>query len=906
MTHFLILMALNFPQYGKSQAMEHGSTPRMKYEFQRLRDPNTNTIPQNIRFKEIAFVNTMQPHGTTNEIALNGTNWYHRGPFYIGGRTRALGIDKYNENRIVAGSVSGGMWLSADKGKTWKPTQLAHEFKSITCLVQDKREGRGQFWYAGTGEAYGQSAGAPGAYYFGDGLLISSDSGKSWQQISATSAAVPTAFTSNWQLVWNLALDQSGNMDSTILYAATYGNLLRSNNGGTSWTNVINSGSYFSDVVVSKTGKVYAALSSDGSKNKTGFFRSTDGFNFKNITPPQVLNKAYKRTVITIDPSDENTVYFLMNTTGWGKVTANSRGELEYNAFFKLVISKNSQELDTFIYTDLSNNLPSGKMFDRWLTQGSYDMLVRVHPSNSNIVYIGGTNIYRSTTAFTDSVNTKMIGGYKKGGSFPHVGVWPNQHPDQHGLEFFESNPNQFISSNDGGLFYCGDNLADSVIWTSLNNGYLTTQFYTVAIDPETHLSPVIVAGAQDNNQIITNKLASDGVWEEAYFGDGSYCAVEPGGKSYYFSKQLGKTIKAEVDENMKRTKYRRIDPIGAFDYGFINPFILDPNDKNTMYMLGGRSVWRNNRLNEIVLDNSNDSILFGWTRSKDSLLASTLSFTAIAATQKSPAHRVYLGTNAKYLYKMENADSGEFTFTRLTSPSVNGDANASCIAVNPNDGNDIMVSYSNYGVYSIFHSLDGGQTWNKVAGNLEENSVGSGNGPSVRWVNILPVADGMIYFAATSAGLFATDTLQGLQTVWIQQSPGDIGNMVCDMIVSRPLDGSVVLATHGNGIYSSRLFSKESLLKIRSNLRNENAKLSVFPNPVNNILTIVAKGYEIEDFKIYDVQGQLVKLGNKEKPITSENTIDVSDLKDGIYYITIKGNSNKGVIWEKFVKKHE
>jgi hypothetical protein len=59
-----------------------------------------------------------------------------------------------------------------------------------------------------------------------------------------------------------------------------------------------------------------------------------------------------------------------------------------------------------------------------------------------NIVFIGGTNIYRSTSAFKDSLNTTMIGGYKKGGAFPHVGVWPNQHPDQHGLEFFRSNPN--------------------------------------------------------------------------------------------------------------------------------------------------------------------------------------------------------------------------------------------------------------------------------------------------------------------------------------------------------------------------------------------------------------------------------------------------------------------------------
>lgn len=901
--HLLLFAGAHFPQNGLTQVLEHGSTPRMNWEFQRLRDPNTNAIPQNIRFKEIAFVNTMEPKISNNEIAINGTNWFHRGPYFIGGRTRALGIDKFNENRIIAGSVSGGMWLSADRGKTWKPTQLPHEFRSITCVEQDNRVGKGQFWYAGTGEAYGQSAGAPGAYYFGDGLLVSSDSGKSWKQINSTSMATPNAFTSNWQLTWNLALDPTAESDSTVLYAATYGSVFRTNNAGSTWVNVINAGSYFTDVVVSNTGKVYAAMSSDGSKNKTGFWRSTDGLNFVNITPPQINNKAFKRTVINMDPSDENTLYFLMNTTGWGKVTANSRGELEYNALFKLKIEKNSQGLDTFIYSDLSQNLPSGKMFDRWLTQGSYDMLVRVHPNNSDIVYIGGTNIYRSTSAFTDSLNTTMIGGYKKGGTFPHVGVWPNQHPDQHGLEFFKSNPNEFISSNDGGLFYSKDNLADSVIWESLNNGYLTTQFYTVAIDPTTHLSPVIIAGAQDNNQIITNKLESDGIWQEAYFGDGSYCAIESGGKNFYFSKQLGKTIRAEVDVNMKRTKYRRIDPIGAFDYGFINPFILDPNKNNVMYMLGGRSVWRNNKLSEIELDNSNDSISFGWVRTKDSLVAASLSFTAIAATLNEPKNRVYLGTNSKYLYKIENADSGDFNFTRLTSPTVNGDANASCISVNPNNGNDIMVSYSNYGVYSIFHSMDGGQSWTKVAGNLEENSLGTGNGPSVRWLNMLPVADGMIYFAATSAGLFATDSLQGLQTVWIQQAGGEIGNIVCDMIVSRPTDGSIVLATHGNGIYSSRLFSKESLLKIRTHRNASVDVFSVYPNPTDGILNIVSKVSKFDGFRIYNSHGHLVKEKYGSSHEFKGNAIDVSDLPEGIYYLTVMNSSNQVISWIKFSK---
>ena len=58
-------------------------------------------------------------------------------------------------------------------------------------------------------------------------------------------------------------------------------------------------------------------------------------------------------------------------------------------------------------------------------------MMIRVHPDNSDIVFIGGTNLYRSTDAFRTKENIEWIGGYNpEGGS----GIYPNHHPDQHGI----------------------------------------------------------------------------------------------------------------------------------------------------------------------------------------------------------------------------------------------------------------------------------------------------------------------------------------------------------------------------------------------------------------------------------------------------------------------------------------
>ena len=98
--------------------------------------------------------------------------------------------------------------------------------------------------------------------------------------------------------------------------------------------------------------------------------------------------------------------------------------------------------------------------------------------------------------------------------------------------------------------------------------------------------------------------------------------------------------------------------------------------------------------------------------------------------TSTNPPNIVYLGTRNKYIYRIDNANVGD--------PSLNhhlptgSTAYCSDIAINPLDADEIMVIYSNYSVYSVFHSTDGGASFEKVAGNLEQNPSGSGNGPRV------------------------------------------------------------------------------------------------------------------------------------------------------------------------------
>jgi hypothetical protein len=167
------------------------------------------------------------------------------------------------------------------------------------------------------------------------------------------------------------------------------------------------------------------------------------------------------------------------------------------------------------------------------------------------------------------------------------------------------------------------------------------------------------------------------------------------------------------------------------------------------------------------------------------------------------------------------------------------------------------MAVFSNYSIISLWHSSNGGDSWQNISGNLEQNPDGSGNGPSVRWAEILPTDLGTIYLVGTSTGLYSSVKLNGTSTVWAQEGPTTIGNVVVDMIDSRTTDDLVVVATHGNGMYSSNV-----LVSIKENPENIVSDFQLrqnYPNPFNPNTTIEYKIAESAPvtLKIYNIQGK-------------------------------------------------
>ena len=859
---------------------------RQEWEVKRIADPTTGEIPDGIRKKELAYAQTL-PSASADQRGQY--EWTSMGPYNQGGRTRAVAADVLDENIMIAGSISGGIWRTTNGGTTWGKVTSPNQNVGASCIAQDTRTGKESTWYVGTGERY-NSANGGGALFLGTGVWKSIDNGETWDTLTATASGTPQIYN-DFDKIWSIVVAKEDTSD--IVYIATPSRIHKSWDGGDTWTEVLLSsgaGGYaYSNLMITPNGVLYATFSSDGSG---GIWRSEDGDNWTNVKSSSWVG-GNTRVVSGYDPSNENVVYFLGHTPGYGKETFNFRGDSEWNSFWKYTYISGDGSGINGIWEDRSSNLPIGPYaFDDFAAQGGYDLLVTVKPDDPNTIIIGGTNLYRSTDAFATPNNTRHIGGYVEDTELPDFKTYPNQHPDQHVAFFSASNSNVMYSGNDGGLFRTDDIMADTVDWTSLNNGYVTTQFYTNAIDHGTEGSNIIIGGLQDNGTFHTTAADPMADWVMSLSYDGAYCAIEDGAGTYYMSIQSGRILKMELGADGLPTATRRIDPIGGGNYDFINPFMLEPLNNEVLYVSGGSKLWRNDSLEYIALNGDWDSISQGWMQ-----LSGTTSgdITAYGPTY-SGNQTLFIGTSSGRIYKLDSATTGDPSFNQIGSLG----GYVSSISVDPRDDEKIMVVLSNYNVHSVHYTENGGTDWWRISGNMEGRDYPVGlpqlyaNGPypSCRWGKIIPIGENRsVYLLATSVGLYATNTLalgfdiDSDTTVWVRQGASTIGNAVCNMIDYRESDGFTAIATHGDGMFTGYITNSWGVTEIKEEEKSNS--FSIYPNPANKSITIEGRVSSITS--IYTLNGQLITT-------SSENIIDISKLAPG-QYLLISGNEIEKLI---------
>ncbi len=915
-----MLASLVLSLTGLAQSMEPNEewsahfegNPFQKERFlqQRYADPRTGKIPVNIEERTLAFANSKKAASqrlNSNGIDVNNVNWKHRGPFDLGGRMRAMVIDSRDPQVMVVGSVSGGLWRSENGGDTWKKISTIAENPSVTSIIQDPRSGFEDIWYYSGGEIFGNTASViqtfdfDDGFYSGRGVYKSEDGGRTWSALPATIIGNTPRLDNIFDRTWRIVIHpQTGD-----LYVAASGAILKSSDDGASWSVVLGSESILTttdtDVYITEDGVCYATIGNRYNAlpgNLTGIYRSGDNGNtWTEISAPSLFDKNdVQRMVIGSGKGTNPSVYF---------IAAGKSQHYFFRYNYTSGIGDQSGSLNNGgAWTNLSANLPTNPSpIGTFNPQGGYNLCVEVHPNDSNVVFIGGSNLWRSTSGFNDAMNTTKIGGFTIDNRFE---IYKNHHPDIHALIFDPNDANRMFSLSDGGIHVTENNLNNDpdetpVNWQSINYNLISSQSFGVSLHPVPG-RPEIVAGFMDNHFRVSLDTAFEHKWVQASVNEGGYGEIAnlPGRTVMYTSVIFSNIIRTELDANDDISSSVTVlnrGQLGDPNAQFVNPLRLDPNDNDMVYTIYGNEFWYLPNASSIPVGNQDVLWLsqpgVEWEKVLGDFTVPAFSNFDVCVT---PANKVVLGTRDGSIYVCEDCNSPGARFNKvadardLFTPAAGAEsAWINCVKVDPANGDRWFITYSNFGVPSLFMTEDAGATWTNISGNLEENEDGSGAGPIVYWFENLKIENDEVFFAGTSTGLYATNELNGTSTVWVQQAADQIGNVPVRMVRARS-DGMVAVATHGNGVFSAEFIPDV----VSGNTSYKDFDQYLYPNPTSGQLFI--NNDELQDYEYTLFTSNGVKLHSQKLAKQAVITIDLSDLNFGLYYLELKSQHSRKI----------
>lgn len=856
----------------ENQENAHELAPRGIEELtQTFIDPATGAMPPNIRSRELEFARTLpkRDRGLSKRNKVSLYNWASAGPNNHGGRTRGLVVDRNDPQTIIAGGAGSGVWKSIDGGATWKLKTAPDNSFSVTTMAQDPRAGQTHTWYYAGGEFRGNLTTSDRgllAPYMGAGIFKSIDNGETWQLLPSTKDSNPTLFNSVFDYVHRLVISP---LTGTVFVATNGSGIYRSVNGGASFPLVLGGFAQhaWSDVAVGTNGVVLATLSQQtlGAPQQTnppGVYKSeNDGLTWTRITPA-TFPATHLRSLIAMAPSNPNRVYVLTFT---GQTFSDGREDMR---FHKLDLASGATE-------DRTANLPRYTSDLLFQTSGvfswfNYCMVLAVKPDDENFVLLGGTTLFRSRNGFAAPPSGPRFETHIGGYGDPRIsGTYANHWVDQQYLTFHPAQPNEMWTANDGGVFVTRDVTATPVVWENKNRGYISSQLYAVAISARAG-DEQILSGAQDDGVLYTPAAkttpgAPTPDVQSIIGGDGSYAYL--GERFAYSSINSGDVFRHNYT-SPNRTGVGSFRFIGVPPQNstqgrrFIHYYAIDPSDERVMLFPVGNVIYRN-----LNIEAANPT--GAWTALMQIAAPSNYLVTAMAMSQQNPAHVLYFGAsnvnNVPRIYRWANAHTTTSGLQEISVRNQAANTYVHSIAVNPLNANEILVVFSNYNIIGLYHSLDGGQTYNAVEGNLTGTSANPG--PSLRAASIVPVTNvgeaRTIYFIATSVGLFSTTTLNGANTMWEQEAADVIGHAITEHIAARVSDGRVAVATLGRGILVGD-FSESTRVEEQRPASHPDTftLLQNYPNPFNSNTVIryqlpVSRRVKLT---IYNIAGQSVR----------------------------------------------
>ncbi len=811
-------------------------------------------------------------------------DWEFMGPNNVGGRTRAILVDKDNPKRMIIGGVSGGIFTSDNGGLRWNDHPQNTEFAtlSVSAIAQSPN---GDI-YVGTGEnfdgrTYGEGK-LGNSVLPGNGVYKSTDRGVTFQVLESTVPEISgnNIYNTDWAAIQDIEVSPT---NPNLIYVATSRGLQISQDGGATWSKAggISASVVAYDIAVATDGTVHAVASSR-------YYKSTDGLNFSDDSTGAGIGQfevSSGNKVLSMSPTDNNYLYIVTVTNG--------------GCLRKVWQSKNGGDTWIIIGEGSASFFDPMSQAGGGSCQGWYDLCVTVDPANKERIILGGIRLW--------SWSARDDWNQLDGGAPPY-----DVHADQHTIVFSPHNPNVMYIGNDGGVYRSLDAQNVFPTFAAINKNYNVTQFYGMAAGKDGR----VVGGSQDNSTVFVT-LNGSSAFEGQFItgGDGGFCDISKINPLAIFAESqngaimrtgsatppLSTFFDTQID-CAPTTPEGNCNPDGQMDGNplFITPFILwedvigniiDPTQQKGIFVTGacdGRVWMTDGPLNFSEIPTWKEIGRFSGNR--------CISAVAVSNDGKT----VYAGTTDGRIMRITNLDRDTpSTNDAIVSPgqyisSIDVDFNPAHIVIalgNYGQPQNVMESFNANAVTPVFstiqHNLPLMPVYSIVIDGFNPNRI----------------------IAGTELGVWMYDAVS---KNWTEEN-GIMGRVPVHSLrleLMKAAGCDVLYAgTHGRGMYRSTTFTLQGcdttidfpdyeLINGIEDLSDRITQIDLFPNPMQQQSKLQITLTEATDLtlRIIDIQGRVVRNEVLGELAARTHTIELErgDLVAGTYVVMLNAGNKQ------------
>jgi len=404
--------------------------------------------------------------------------WKDHGPDNVGGRTRAILIDNADVNHVFAGSVSGGLFVSHNRGNTWAKVNGFVDNLAVSSMCMTAN---GNI-FVGTGHSAEQVGGTTAGFDSGangNGVYKSTDGGVTFTSVSGTE---------NYTYVNEVVAKGDD------IFIGTNTGLKKLS--GTTITTISDVSGACKALSISNDGELVVA---SGTSSKT-YVSTNGGSSFSNVSGSINVGKipqGAQRIEYAISHEKLNGKFVIYAS----QANSNLKGvfkSIDNGVTWTEIAPANNGTVGSFAPF---NSGGSG--------QGTYDNIISVVKGQPESILLGGINVYaKSSTGNWEQ---------RSNGFFSQLSPL-YLHSDQHEMQW--DSEGRLWLGNDGGVFFSDDN---GNSFHEADRNYNVTQFYKIGASAHGD----VIGGAQDNGtQANYHTNATYREHKAVGGGDGFGCAM--------------------------------------------------------------------------------------------------------------------------------------------------------------------------------------------------------------------------------------------------------------------------------------------------------------------------------------------------------------------------------------------